>query len=66
MRNHAGLAPSHADFQKHFDLTPPSVNSMLIRLEQRGFIKRIPGQARAIQIVISPDSIPKLEGTFRF
>ena len=42
MRNRAGVAPSHADFQRFFNLTPPSVNSMLIRLEQRGFIRRIP------------------------
>lgn len=66
MRNHAGVAPTHAAFQKFFNLTPPSVNSMLIRLEQRGFIKRIPGQARAIQLVISPDCIPNLERPFKF
>lgn len=66
MRNHAGVAPTHAAFQKFFNLTPPPVNSMLIRLEQRGFIKRIPGQARAIQLVISPDCIPNLERPFKF
>jgi len=37
MRNHAGVAPTHADFQRFFNLTAPSVNSMLIRLERRGF-----------------------------
>ncbi len=31
--NYTGLAPSHADLQRYFRLTPPSVNSMLIRLE---------------------------------
>ena len=51
LRNEAGVAPSHADFQRFFNLTPPSVNSMLIRLEQRGFIRRIPGKARAIDQV---------------
>jgi SOS-response transcriptional repressor LexA len=50
MRNEAGLAPSHADLQRFFELlAPPFVNSMLIRLEQRGFIRRIPGKARAIE-----------------
>jgi hypothetical protein len=44
MRNHAGVAPTHTAFQKFFNLTPPSVNSMLVRLEQRGFIKRKPGR----------------------
>ncbi|GDY19690.1 hypothetical protein LBMAG56_10350 [Verrucomicrobiota bacterium] len=60
-----GHAPSHADFQQYFNLTPPSVNSMLIRLEERGFIKRVRGQARAIELVISPDTLPKLERPLR-
>jgi len=65
MRNEAGMAPSHADLQRFFDLTPPSVNSMLIRLEQRGFIRRIPGKARAITLSIDPKWIPALERPFR-
>jgi hypothetical protein len=66
MRNQAGVAPTHAAFQRFFNLTPPSVNSMLIRLEQRGFIKRQPGQARGIQLVIRPDHIPPLDRPFKF
>ena len=66
MRNHAGVAPTHAAFQKFFNLTPPSVNSMLVRLEQRGFIKRMPGQARGIKLVIHPAHIPPLERPFKF
>ena len=66
LRNQAGVAPSHADLQRFFNLTAPSVNSMLIRLEQRGFIHRIPGQARAIEIIIQPDSIPPLDRPFKF
>ena len=65
MRNQAGVAPTHAALQKFFDLTPPSVNSMLIRLEQRGFIRRIPGQARAIELKLSPELIPRLERPFK-
>jgi hypothetical protein len=66
MRNEAGVAPSHADFLRFFELTPPSVNSMLIRLEQRGFIRRIPGKARAIELTINPDWIPPLDRPFKF
>ena len=66
MRNEAGAAPSHADLQRFFNLTAPSVNSMLIRLEQRGFIRRIPGKARAIQIISKPDWIPPLDRPFKF
>src|SRR5439155_22087503 len=66
MRNQAGVAPSHADLQRFFNLTPPSVNSMLIRLEKRGFIRRIPGKTRAIELVINPDWIPPLDRLFKF
>jgi len=66
MRNEAGVAPTHAEFQRFFNLTAPSVNSMLIRLEQRGFIRRIPGKARAIELNINPDWIPPLQRPFKF
>lgn len=65
MRNSAGVAPTHADFQRVFNLTPPSVNSMLIRLERRGFIRRIPRQARGIELTVNPDWIPPLDRPFR-
>lgn len=66
VRNQAGVAPSHADLQRFFNLTAPSVNSMLIRLEQRGFIRRVPGKARAIEIICQPDLIPPLDWSFKF
>jgi len=65
MRNHAGVAPTHANFQQYFNLTAPSVNSMLVRLEKRGFIRRIPHQARGIELIITPDRIPPLERPLR-
>lgn len=64
LRNESGVAPSHADFQRFFNLTPPSVNSMLIRLEQRGFIRRVPHTARAIELIVDPDWIPPLDRPF--
>ena len=66
LRNTFGIAPTHAELQRFFQLTPPSVNSMLIRLEQRGFIRRTPGVARAIEISIDPGLIPPLDQPFRF
>ncbi len=40
-------------------------NSMLIRLEQRGFIRRVPHQARGIELTVNPDWIPPLDRPFR-
>ena len=65
MRNEAGVAPTHAILQQFFNLTAPSVNSMLIRLEKRGFIRRVPGKARAIKLTISTDRIPQLDRPFK-
>jgi repressor LexA len=65
LRNEGGVAPAHADLQWFFQLTPPSANSMLIRLEQRGFIRRVPHQARSIEIAIDPELIPLLERPFK-
>jgi hypothetical protein len=65
MRNEAGVAPTHAALQKFFKLTAPSVNSMLIRLERRGFIRRIPHQARGIELAIEPGLIPPLDHPFK-
>lgn len=65
MRNETGVAPTHAILQQFFNLTAPSVNSMLVRLERRGFIRRIPGKARAIELTISTERIPQLNRPFK-
>jgi repressor LexA len=65
LRNHLGLAPTHAELQRFFNLTPPSVNSMLKRLDQRGFIRRTPGKTRAIELTIDPELIPTLDRPFK-
>ena len=64
LRNPRGVAPTHTELQGFFRLTPPSVNSMLKRLDERGYIRRIPGQARAIELTIDPELIPTLDRPF--
>ena len=64
--NRDGVAPSHADLQRFFNLTPPSVNSMLVRLERCGFIRRLPGKARAIEVLVPAALLPPLERPFQF
>jgi DNA-binding MarR family transcriptional regulator len=55
-----GCAPSEADMQRFFQVTPPSVHQMVLTLERRGFIQRIPGQARSITLIVPPESLPLL------
>ena len=56
-----GCAPAEADMQRFFQITPPSVHSMVLTLERRGFIRRVPGQARSITLIVAPESLPPLK-----
>lgn len=56
-----GRAPAEADLQRFFGTMPPSVHQMILKLEAKGFISRIPGQARSIQLLIGRDELPRLE-----
>jgi DNA-binding MarR family transcriptional regulator len=55
-----GCAPSEADMQQFFQVTPPTVHQMVLTLERRGFIQRVPGQARSITLIVPPESLPSL------
>ena len=54
-------APAEADFQRYFDVTPPSVHSMIVTLERRGLIRRTPGEARSIEVLVPLNEIPSLD-----
>lgn len=56
-----GCAPAQADIQQFFRITPPSVHSMLLTLERRGLIRRVPGQARSITLLVAPQALPVLK-----
>jgi hypothetical protein len=47
--------------QRYFKVSPPSVHSMVVALEKLGFIRRTPGAARAIQLLLSRDQLPDLK-----
>jgi Mn-dependent DtxR family transcriptional regulator len=53
--------PSEADMQRFFRTSPPSVHQMVLRLEERGFISRVPGKARSIQVLLPREELPELE-----
>jgi DNA-binding MarR family transcriptional regulator len=55
-----GRAPAEADMQRHFGVTPPSVHQMVLTLERAGLIRRQPGLARSIQMLVDPDRLPRL------
>jgi len=55
-----GRAPAERDMQDYFRVTPPTVHQMVLTLEKRGFISRVPGQARSIKILLPPEELPTL------
>jgi len=56
-----GCAPAEADMQRFFQITPPSVHSMVLTPERRGLIRRVPGKARSITLTVPPESLPPLK-----
>jgi Mn-dependent DtxR family transcriptional regulator len=54
-------APAEADFQRYFDVTPPSVHNMILTLAQRGLIKRTPGRSHSIEVLVPLSEVPPLD-----
>jgi repressor LexA len=52
--------PAESDFQRFFQVTPPSVHRMVLELESKGLISRTPRQSRSIQLLVSPEQLPIL------
>jgi len=53
--------PAEADMQRHFRVSPPSVHQMIVTLERNGLIRRQPGVARSIQLLVIPQDLPILK-----
>jgi DNA-binding MarR family transcriptional regulator len=54
-------SPAEADLQRFFRVTPPSVHQMVLTLERAGLIRRKPGVARSIQLLVEPEALPVLQ-----
>jgi Mn-dependent DtxR family transcriptional regulator len=53
--------PAEADMQRHFRVSPPSVHQMVLTLERAGLIRRQPGVARSIELMVTPENLPILK-----
>ena len=56
-----GRPPAHADIQRFFRLTPPTVHQMLLTLENAGLISRQPGQPRSLVVLLEYRELPRLD-----
>jgi Mn-dependent DtxR family transcriptional regulator len=46
--------------QRHFEVTAPAVHQMVLTLERGGLVKRQPGVARSIELLVAPEALPIL------
>lgn len=53
--------PAETDFQNFFGVTPPTVHDMILGLERRGLISRVPRQPRSIKLMVPKADLPQLQ-----
>lgn len=52
MKQGHGIAPTYTEMVAHMNLKSKSgIHRLLLGLEERGFIRRLPNRARALQVV---------------
>ncbi len=47
--------------QVYFQVTPPAVHDMVLKLEKHGFISKEPGKPRSIRLLLKREELPDLE-----
>ena len=56
-----GSPPAERDLQRFFKVSPPSVHQMLIELEKKKLIHRIPRQPRSVSVLLQQSELPVLQ-----
>ena len=60
MRMH-GKAPAEADLQRFSGTAPTTIHQIVLKLEEKEFISRVPRQARSIKLLLDPEELPRLK-----
>ncbi|MEO1404636.1 MAG: MarR family winged helix-turn-helix transcriptional regulator [Cyanobacteria bacterium J06635_1] len=55
-----GRPPAEADIQSFFQVTPPTVHQMIVKLEQLNLPSRVAGPARSLRVLIPAEHLPVL------
>ncbi len=56
-----GRPPAEWEMERYFRVSPPSVHQMILRLEERGLISRVPWEPRSIRVLVPPEDLPLLQ-----
>jgi hypothetical protein len=51
---------AETDMRQYFRVSPPSVHQMVLTLERAGFVRKQPGVARSIEMLVDPKHLPVL------
>ena len=53
--------PAQRDMQLYFGVSPSAVHQMVVLLEDKKLLKRTPGKARSVDVLLPREQIPDLE-----
>lgn len=53
--------PAETDLTAFFQITPPSVHAMVVKLEELGLITREPGVPRSMRVAVPAERLPELD-----
>lgn len=56
-----GRPPAESDMQRYFLVSPPVIHDMIVLLQQKKLIDRIPGEPRSIRLLLDPEQLPPLK-----
>ena len=56
-----GQPPAETDIARYFGVTPESAHGMIVTLEKRKLITKVPWQARSIRVLLRREELPELE-----
>lgn len=56
-----GRPPSEVDMQRYFRVTPPTVHQMILNLEAKGLIERVPRTPRSVRVTVPHSDLPDLK-----
>jgi len=54
------VPPAEHEMQRFFQVSPPTVHQMILTLERKGLIKRTPGKARSIKVLVAAEQLERL------
>lgn len=56
-----GIPPAQIDLQRYFSVSPPTIHQMILQLEEKKLISRIPNTPRSLKLRITEEQLPRLK-----